>query len=141
MEGAMSRHIFLNPDGLAPARGFSHGALASQGRILHIAGQTGHHADEAIDESIVDQFARACAAVADVIAGAGGEPGDLVSLTIYTTDVAGYRDNLGPIGEAYRTVFGKHYPPMALIGVAELFDPRALVELVGVAVVPEPDSS
>jgi hypothetical protein len=30
---------------------------------------------------------------------------------------------------------------MALIGVAELFDPRALVELVGVAVVPEPDSS
>jgi hypothetical protein len=29
---------------------------------------------------------------------------------------------------------------MALIGVAELFDPQALVELVGVAVVPGPPS-
>jgi enamine deaminase RidA (YjgF/YER057c/UK114 family) len=47
---------------------------------------------------------------------------------------------LSPIGEAYRNVFGKHYPPMALIGVAELFDPKAKVELVGVAVVPGPTS-
>jgi enamine deaminase RidA (YjgF/YER057c/UK114 family) len=132
----MSRHDLVNPGGLAPARGFSHGAVASQGRTLHIAGQTGHHPDQTIDEGIVDQFARACVAVAQVIAAAGGEPGDLVSLTIYTTDVAGYRDQLGPIGEAYRAVFGKHYPPMALIGVAELFDPKAKVELVGMAVVP-----
>jgi enamine deaminase RidA (YjgF/YER057c/UK114 family) len=132
----MSRHIFLAPDGLAPARGFSHGVIASDGRVVHIAGQTGHHADESIDQSIVDQFGRACEAVAAVITEAGGEPGDLVSLTIYTTDVAGYRDNLGKMGEAYRVVFGRHYPPMALIGVAELFDPQALVELVGVAVVP-----
>jgi enamine deaminase RidA (YjgF/YER057c/UK114 family) len=135
----MSRHRFLNPDGLAPARGFSHGALASGGRTLHIAGQTGHHRDGSIDTGIVEQFGRACAAVAQVIADAGGEPADLVSLTIYTTDVAGYRDQMGPIGEAYREAFGKHYPPMALIGVAELFDPEAKVELVGIAVVPSSD--
>jgi enamine deaminase RidA (YjgF/YER057c/UK114 family) len=103
--------------------------------MLHIAGQTGHHRDGSIDAGIVEQFAVACSAVAEVISEAGGEPGDLVSLTIYTTDVAGYRDHLGPIGEAYREVFGKHYPPMALIGVAELFDPEAKVELVGVAVI------
>jgi enamine deaminase RidA (YjgF/YER057c/UK114 family) len=132
----MSGHRFLNPEGLGPARGYSHGALASSGRTLHIAGQTGHHRDGAIDEGIIDQFARACAAVAEVIAEAGGEPRDLVSLTIYTTDVAGYRGQMGPIGEAYQAVFGKHFPPMALIGVTELFDPRAVVELVGVAVVP-----
>lgn len=134
----MSSHQFLNPEGLAPARGFSHGALASEGRTLHIAGQTGHHQDGGIDEDFVQQFARACTAVAEVIAEAGGEPQDLVLLTIYTTDVAGYRDQMGPIGEAYRAVFGKHYPPMALIGVAELFDPKAKVELVGVAVVEAP---
>jgi enamine deaminase RidA (YjgF/YER057c/UK114 family) len=135
MEGTMSRHEFLNPEGLAPARGFSHGALASQGRTLHIAGQTGHHRDGSIDAGIVDQFARACAAVAAVIAEAGGEPEDLVSLTIYTTDVVGYRDQMGPIGEAYREVFDKHFPPMALIGVAQLFDPEAKVELVEIAVI------
>jgi enamine deaminase RidA (YjgF/YER057c/UK114 family) len=133
----MSRHQFLNPEGLAPARGFSHGALVAEGRTLHIAGQTGHHRDGSIDDGLVEQFDRACQAVAEVIAEAGGEPGDLVSLTIYTTDIAGYRDYLSPIGEAYRAVFGKHYPPMALIGVTELFDPEAKVELVGVAVVPD----
>jgi enamine deaminase RidA (YjgF/YER057c/UK114 family) len=42
---------------------------------------------------------------------------------------------MGPIGEAYREVFDKHFPPMALIGVAQLFDPEAKVELVGIAVI------
>jgi enamine deaminase RidA (YjgF/YER057c/UK114 family) len=131
----MSNHQFLNPEGLAPARGFSHGAIPAEGRTLYIAGQTGHHEDMTLDDGLVEQFARACQSVAKVIAEAGGEPDDLVSMTIYTTDVAGYKENLGPIGEAYREVFGKHFPPMALIGVAELFDPVARVELVCVAVV------
>lgn len=133
----MSGHRFLDPEGMAPARGFSHGAVPAGGSTLYIAGQTGHRGDSTIDPALVDQFAQACRSVAKVIEEAGGEPADLVSLTIYTTDVQGYRDNLGPIGAAYREVFGKHFPPMALIGVAELFDPDALVELVGVAVVPE----
>jgi enamine deaminase RidA (YjgF/YER057c/UK114 family) len=133
----VSRHQGIDPEGMAPAKGFSYGMLAAEGRTLHIAGQTGHHPDLSIDPGLVDQFAQACRAVAHVIEEAGGEPDDLVSMTIYTTDVAAYRANLGPIGEAYRAVFGKHFPPMALLGVAELFDPRAVVELVAVAVVPD----
>jgi enamine deaminase RidA (YjgF/YER057c/UK114 family) len=131
----MSGHQFLNPVGLAPARGFSHGALPGEGKTLYIAGQTGHHEDMTLDDGLVEQFARACQAVAMVIAEAGGDSHDLVSMTIFTTDVPGYRESLGPIGEAYRQVFGKHFPPMALIGVGELFDPKAKVELVCTAVV------
>jgi enamine deaminase RidA (YjgF/YER057c/UK114 family) len=131
----MSRHNLFNPEGMTPPFGFSHGALAAEGRTLYIAGQTGHHPDLDIDDHLVDQFAEACRAVARVIKEAGGEPEDLVSLTIYSTQIDSYRENLGPIGAAYREVFGRHFPPMALIGVAELFDPRSLVELVGVAVV------
>jgi hypothetical protein len=37
----------------------------------------------------------------------------------------------------YRRHFGKHYVATALLGVAELFDEDAVVELVGIAVVPE----
>lgn len=131
----MSRHHFFNPEDMTPPYGFSHGALVAEGRTLHIAGQTGHHPDLDIDDDLVEQFAQACRAVARVIGEAGGKPDDLVSLTIYTTQVNSYRENLGPIGAAYREVFGRHFPPMALIGVAELFDPRSVVELVGVAVV------
>ncbi len=136
MEGPMSDHRFLNPGDMAPARGFSHGALPGEGRTLYIAGQTGHYLDLTIDDGLVDQFAQACRSVARVIDEAGGEPGDLVSMTIYTTEIQGYRDNLEPIGAAYRKTFGKHFPPMALIGVSELVDPKAVVELVCVAVVP-----
>jgi enamine deaminase RidA (YjgF/YER057c/UK114 family) len=132
----MSDHRFLSPEDMAPARGFSHGAIPAEGNTLYIAGQTGHHQDSSIEHDLVDQFAQACRSVARVIDEAGGTATDLVSMTIYTTDVQGYRDNLVPIGAAYREVFGKHYPPMALIGVTELFDPEAVVELVCVAVVP-----
>lgn len=132
----MSRHRLLNPQDLPPAIGFSYGAIAAEGSVLHLAGITGHREDLSIEEGIVEQFADACRNVARVIAAAGGEPSDVVSMTIYTTDISAYRQNLGPIGEAYRAVFGRHFPPMALIGVQELMDPNAAVELVCVAVVP-----
>lgn len=132
----MSRHHLFNPDHMAPAAGFSYGAVAAEGRTLHIAGLTGHRRDLSIDEGIVDQFSAACRAVAGVIEEAGGEPTDLVSMIIYTSAIEEYRQHLEEIGVAYRMVFGKHYPPMALLGISELFDPKALVELVCVAVVP-----
>jgi enamine deaminase RidA (YjgF/YER057c/UK114 family) len=132
----MTRHHLFDPDGLPPARGFSYGAIAAEGRTLHIAGITGHREDGSIDPDLVEQYGAACRSVARVITEAGGDPSDLVSMIIYTTDVDGYRANLSPIGERYREVFGRHYPPMALIGVERLFDPAALVELVCVAVGP-----
>lgn len=132
----MSRHHLFHPEGMPPAIGFSYGAVAAEGRTLHIAGLTGHRADGSISDDLVEQFGVACEAVAEVIGEAGGEPSDLVSMTIYTTDIDGYRESLGPIGERYRKVFGRHYPPMALFGIDELFDPAARVELVCLAVFP-----
>ncbi len=127
--------IPINPAQLSPPAGFSHGMLAGPGRILHIAGETGHHQDMSLDDGFVAQFARACENVAAVVDEAGGAPTDVVSLTIYTTEVASYRNNLSEVGKAYRSVFGRHYPAMALIGVSELVDPVAVVEITGVAVI------
>ena len=135
----MSRHRLFNPNGMAPAKGFSYGALPSSGRTLYIAGMTGHDEDENIEQDIADQFAAACRSVVRVIEEAGGSAGDVVSMTIYTSAMEDYRKNLRAIGASYRGAFGKHFPPMALIGVSELFDPRAVVELVCVAVVPDGD--
>jgi enamine deaminase RidA (YjgF/YER057c/UK114 family) len=137
MDGEMSRHHLFDPDGMPQAVGFSYGAVSAGGRLLHIAGLTGHRADGSISDDLVEQFAAACQSVVKVIAEAGGAPSDLVSMTIYTTDIGAYRNQLSPIGEAYRAVFGRHYPPMALLGISELFDPNATVELVSVAVVPD----
>lgn len=126
----------FNPEGLPEAKGFSYGAVAAEGRTLFISGITAERADGTFPEGVAAQFGDACARVARVITEAGGQPTDLVSMTIYTTDVAGYKADLGAVGAAYREVFSRHFPPIALVGVAELFESEALVEVVCVAVVP-----
>ncbi|HWB88883.1 MAG TPA: RidA family protein [Acidimicrobiia bacterium] len=135
----MSRHHLFDPEGLPAATGFSYGALAAEGRTLHIAGMTGTRSDGSLPETLIEQFSVACQGVATVITEGGGGPTDLVSMTIYTTDIERYRSELRELGLVYREVFGRHYPPMALIGVSRLFDPAILVELVCVAVVPGVD--
>lgn len=132
----MTGHLPINPDHMPPARGFSHGIVADAGRLLHIAGQTGHYQDLSLDTGFVDQFAMACRNVVAVVEAAGGSAADVVSMTIFVTDVDSYRKSLGEIGKAYQDVFGKHFPAMALIGISELVDPDALVEIAAVAVLP-----
>jgi enamine deaminase RidA (YjgF/YER057c/UK114 family) len=132
-----SPHEMLNPDELARPTGFSHAVAAANGRTVYLGGQTAHDRDGKIDgTTMAEQFGRAAANVVTALASAGGSPEDLVSLTIYVTDVAEYRAALEELGAAYRRHFGKHYPAIALFEVSGLFDPAAKVELVGIAVVP-----
>lgn len=136
MEGALSPHLKVNPEGLPAARGFSYGVVSAPGRLLHLAGITSEVSGEGYPDSLVEQFDMACRGVATVIEDAGGSPSDLVSMTIFVTDVDAYVGELDSLGSTYRAVFGKHYPAMALIGIDRLFDTRALVELQCVAVLP-----
>jgi enamine deaminase RidA (YjgF/YER057c/UK114 family) len=132
-----SPHRNVNPDTLPPPSGYSNATVAAPGRVIYVGGQTGHRADGSIEEGLVEQFDRAAANVAEAVRASGGSPDHVVRMVIYVTDLETYRRSLGPIGEAYRRHFGKHYPAMALIGVSELFDRRARVELVATAVVPD----
>jgi enamine deaminase RidA (YjgF/YER057c/UK114 family) len=130
-------HRLLNPDTLPPPRGYSHVVVAATGTVVALAGQTGHRADGTLEEDLAGQFDQAAGNVAEALRAAGGAPEHLVQLLIFVTDVSEYRDHREEIGEAYRRQLGRHFPAMALIGVSELVDPRARVEIVGLAVVPE----
>ena len=55
-------------------------------------------------------------------------------MQIFVTDVAEYQRLSKEIGQAYRRHFGDYYPAMALLEVSRLFDPKATVELMGIAV-------
>ena len=121
---------------LAPPVGFAHAVVAGPGRTVYLGGQTAQDASGAIvGATIVEQFDQACGNVAAALRAAGGQPSDLVSLVIYVTDLEAYRESLKDLGAAHRRHLGRHYPAMALFGVTGLFDPAAMVELVGVAVV------
>ena len=124
----------VNPEDLAPARGFSHATVA--GDTVWIGGQAGTDASGRVVEpgDLVAQVARTVRNLATALRAAGCEPEDTVKLTYYVTDVDAYRRNLEAIGVAYREVFGRHYPATTLIEVKSLFDPDSLVEVDAVAV-------
>ena len=134
----MSTHQFFNPEGLAAARGFSHAVVPANGRTVYLAGQVAMDIDGAVvGETFADQFRVALANVVTALAGAGGRPEHLVSLVMYATDVAAYRASLGEVGAAYRALVGRHYPAMALVGVTELVESKAMIEIIGTAVIPD----
>jgi enamine deaminase RidA (YjgF/YER057c/UK114 family) len=134
----MGHHEIFNPRGLAPPAGYSHAVAAGPGRLVHLGGQAGLDASGGlVGDDLGAQFDQAASNLVSALAAAGGSPEDLVSLHIYVTDVGAYRAKLEELGEIYRRHFDRHYPALALFGVRELFDPGALVELVGVAVVPD----
>ena len=135
----MSSHEFVNPPDLGRPVGFSHVALPAPGRLVFLAGQTAEGPDGTLagaDEGMPGQFGAAAANLVTALRAAGGEPEHLVWLQIFTTDVDGYRDALRPIGTAWRDTFGTHFPATGLFGVTRLFHPDALVELMGIAVIP-----
>lgn len=132
MQGEAPRNI--NPKQLAPARGFAH--VTVSGDTVWIGGQIGSDASGKVVEpgDMVAQFTRAIRNLATALDAAGCTPKDAVKLTYYVTRLDAYRENLHPIGSAYRQVFGDHYPASTLIAVSSLFDDDALVEIDAVAV-------
>lgn len=135
-ESMGDRFAIINPEELGAPRGWSNGMLApAGGKMLFIAGQTARDSlGQVAAADFVSQFDRAIGNVLAVLHQAGGVPGDIGRFTIYVTDIAQYRTNLKPLGEAYRRRMGTHYPAMALVEVTSLVDPRAVVEIEATAV-------
>jgi len=127
----------INPRELASPRGYNNGMLApAGGRMLAIAGQIACDAEgKLVSSDFVAQFNRTLANVVAVLHEAGGVPADLISLRIYVTDKKLYVARTKELGVVYRELMGQHYPAMALLQVADLLEPGALVEIEGLAVI------
>lgn len=127
----------INPPELARPSGFSHAVLAGPGRTVYLAGQTAlDAAGNIVPGGVVEQFEQALANLLTALRAAGGEPEHLTSLTIYIVDVPDYQANGRAIGAVWRRLAGRDYPAMAGIGVSQLWQPEALVEIQGTAVLP-----
>ena len=125
----------INPAGLARPSGFSH-AVSATGQMVFLAGQIGMDRDgKVVAGGIVLQFEQAFGNLLTALASAGGHPADLVSLTIYLTDVEDYQAHGQEIGAVWRRLAGTDYPAMAGVGVTRLWLPEALVEIQGIAVI------
>ena len=126
----------IDPPELPRPSGFAH-AVAGTGRTVFLAGQTAQDAaGRIVPGNIVAQFERALANLLTALRAAGGEPEQLAALTIYIVDVDDYRAHAAEIGAVWRRLAGSQYPATAGVGVARLWDPSALVELQGIALLP-----
>jgi len=129
-------HKTINPESLPKPSGFAHGMLA--GNTVFLGGQTALDKDmNIVPGGIVEQFTQAFSNVLTTLREAGGQPEDLVNVTIYLTDVEDYMANGREIGRIWREMAGSQYPAMAGIGVTRLWQKDALIEIQGIAVISE----
>jgi enamine deaminase RidA (YjgF/YER057c/UK114 family) len=126
----------INPGELGRPSGFSHAVSSTAEKLVFLAGQTALDANNKIvGDGVVEQFERALGNLLTALRAAGGEPGDLVSVTIYIVDMEDYKANAREIGAVWQRLVGVEYPAMAGIGVSRLWDAEALVEVQGFAAV------
>ncbi|HZD72331.1 MAG TPA: RidA family protein [Actinomycetota bacterium] len=130
-------HEIVNAGELAPPVGFAHAVMAAPGRTVFLGGQIGADRDgEVRVEGLADQLDLALGNLVTALGAAGGRPQHLVWMQIFVTDVAAYRSRRRRLGEVWRRHLGRHYVATALLEVKGLFDPAAMVEVMGIAVIP-----
>lgn len=131
-----SVHQRLHPAHWKPAKGYANGLMA-EGRTLFIGGQIGWNAQQVFEsEDFVAQARQALHNIVTILAEGGAGPEHLTRLTWYVVDKREYLANLKALGEAYRSVLGKHFPAMTMVQVVALVEDEAKVEIEATAVLP-----
>jgi enamine deaminase RidA (YjgF/YER057c/UK114 family) len=127
----------LLPPGWPRPKGYANG-ISAKGRVIVTAGVVGWNAEERFEcEDLAGQFRQILVNMLAILAEDGAGPGHIVRMTCYVTDIAEYRSSLNEIGAAWRELIGRHFPAMAVVGVTELVEPAARIEIETLAVVPE----
>ena len=127
--------ILQPPDWPAP-KGYTNGMMG-RGRIVMIGGQVGWDARGQFPPDFISQTRQALHNILAVLAEAGGGPEHVARLTWYVVEMEEYRASLPALGPAYRTVMGRHFPPMTLVQVAALVEPEAKLEIEATALLPD----
>ncbi len=122
-------HKTIHPDGWLPAKGYANGVLTKDG-VLHIGGQIGWDADKQfVSDDFIGQMRQALANIRAIVEAAGGSVADVTRLTWFVTDKAEYLARQAEVGQAYRDVFGRHFPAMSMVVVSGLIEDGAKVEI------------
>jgi enamine deaminase RidA (YjgF/YER057c/UK114 family) len=123
------------PEGWPRPRGYSNG-IQADGEQVFVAGMIGWNEREEMADGFVAQLELALRNTVAVLAEAGAGPEHITRMTWYVKGLDEYRQNIKGVGQAYREVIGKNFPAMAVIGIVDLVDQGALVEIETTAVIP-----
>ena len=112
----------------------------SGGRTVYLSGATPLpfiHSHPHVEEELSiadDLYSQAMAALKNLeieVTAAGGSKADIVTIMVYSTRMSEQAE----LNRAYLEFFGGHRPARTHVAVAELVEPRMLVEINGIAVI------
>jgi reactive intermediate/imine deaminase len=128
----------LSVPAIATPRGHYSHAVIAQGRTLYVAGQVPIDADgKVVGADAATQARQVLSNLAAVLEAASATLADVVKTTVYLTNL----DDRAAVGEVRRAHFAGDPPANTLVVVAGLADPRYLVEIDAIAVLPDlPDT-
>ena len=126
----------LLPEGWQRPRGYSNGIVA-EGKQVFVAGMIGWNEKEELAAGFSAQFRQALENTVLVLKEGGAGPEHVVRMTWYVKGLDEYRQNVSGIGSAWRDLMGKNFPTMAVIGISELVEKDALIEIETTAVIPD----
>lgn len=128
---------YLLPEGWPRPRGYSNGILAT-GELVFVAGMIGWDEQGRFAEGFTSQLHQVLENTLAVLAEAGAGPEHVVRMTWFVKGLDHYRDNLPEVGRTWREVMGRHFPAMAVVGVSDLVERDALIEIETTAVIVPP---
>ena len=129
----MAEREYVPGDARQSERAYSPAVRVSGGTTIYLAGHTGYQ-DEGGTKYPADfdgQVRNAFSRMRKTLESAGGELGDIVTMTVFITDMAN-----GTRFTQLRKEFFKEgqYPASALIGIKELARPEMMIEIQAIAV-------
>lgn len=125
----------LQPESWPRPKGYSNG-IAASGRTVYTAGVVGWNEKEVFEaKSLAGQFRQVLINTRAILAEADASPADIVRMICYVTSRDEYLASLAEIGVAWREVFGKAFPCMALVQVVALVESDAKIEIETIAVI------
>ena len=127
----------LLPPGWLRPKGYSNG-VSARGRTIFTAGVVGWDEEQRFAASdLPGQFRQLLLNTLAILAEDEAGPEHVVRMTWYVVNRDDYVANLSVIGGIYRELMGRHFPAMAVVEVAALVEPQALIEIETIAMVPD----
>jgi enamine deaminase RidA (YjgF/YER057c/UK114 family) len=113
-----------------PKMGYSRAVRS--GNIIAVTGCVGVNADGTYSPSLADQTQRSLDIVLAAIAALGGKPEHVIRTRMFVTDITQWEAVAGVHGK----VFSDIRPATSIVGIAQLIDKEALIEIEADAVIP-----
>ena len=101
-------------------------AAVRAGRIVRLTGHTGTRADGSFSDDLTEQLRQTFENIADTLTAAGCSWADVEEITAYHLGLRAQGDLVLEVAAEF---LAKPYPAWSAVGVSELYEPEAVVEI------------